>query len=92
MDRKAEGMLHSGAVIKNTPGGTHHKRAHHHVRHLGQLVVQQGRGGMVCHLGKAGGATLSKEILFMPLENMSEQNLFLIFENASVFIHCFIIS
>lgn len=30
---------------------TYHEGPDHDVGHLGQLVVQQGRGGVVCHLG-----------------------------------------
>lgn len=29
---------------------THHEGPDHHIRHLGQLVVQQGGGGVVCYL------------------------------------------
>lgn len=42
-----------------TPEATHHEGAHDHVWHLGQLVVQQGGGGVVCHLGTKGNAGVS---------------------------------
>lgn len=31
---------------------SHHKGSDHNVWHLGQLVVQQGGGGVVCYLAK----------------------------------------
>ena len=39
------------ASLGVTSRATHHEGADHDVRHLGQLVVEQGGGGVVSHLG-----------------------------------------
>lgn len=47
--------LMSGTANTLKPGwkifqDTYHERPDHHIWHLGQLVVQQGSGCMICHL------------------------------------------